>query len=84
MDNLGLFLNYSADLGQRLKVHEVLLLELELRKAVMAVVDKVGPVIGFVPKSGDGTMSLKFITYTTSYDRVTGWFLGNGGFIGLG
>ena len=50
----------------------------------MAVVDKVGPVIGFVPKSGDGTISLKFITYTTSYDRVTGWFLGNGGFIGLG
>ena len=45
----------------------------------MAVVDKVGPVIGFVPKSGDGTISLKFITY-----RVTGWFLGNGGFIGLG
>ena len=39
------------------EIYEVLLME--LRKAVIAVVDQVGPVLGSVPKSGDVIISLK-------------------------
>ena len=58
-----LFLNYSADLSlgyawrDKAEIYEVLLME--LRKAVIAVVDQVGPVLGFVSKSEDVIISLK-------------------------
>jgi len=39
------------------EIYEVLLME--LRKAVIAVVDQVGPVLGSVPKSGGVIISLK-------------------------
>ena len=41
----------------KLKIYEVLLME--IRKAVIAVVDQVGPVLGFVSKSEDVIISLK-------------------------
>ena len=58
-----LFLNYSTDLSlgyawrDKAEIYEVLLME--LRKAVIAVVDQVGPVLGFVSKSEDVIISLK-------------------------
>ena len=64
MDNFGLFLNLQCWFGfgqclerQRLKFMRFFWWSLE--KAVIAVVDQVGPVLGSVPKSGDVIISLK-------------------------